>query len=297
MPPFGMRVEVLQDDTVRYVNQPIALVVAETLEAATEGATLLDPQYETEEARTGLENGERFDTESAGFGAPARKAYGDIEAGLAEAARVTEVEYVTPPQYHNAMEPHSIVAEWDGDRVTLDMPNQAMALSAASYAAYFGIPAENVLIRSPFLGGGFGSKAVLNGPQLLTILAARTLKRPVKLALARTQMFGPVGHRGGTWQKLRIGTDNDGRLTALHHHVLAETSTFDDFVEPSAGVSLTLYAAPAILTEHEGLRLNVGTPGPMRAPGAASGAAALEAAIVEAAEACGLDPRDFRRAN
>ncbi len=297
MPPFGMRVEVLQDDTVRYVNQPIALVVAETLEAATEGAVLLDPQYEAEGARTGLENGEQFDTKSAGFGAPARTAYGNIEAGLAEASRVTEVEYITPPQYHNAMEPHAVVAEWDGDRVTLDMPNQAMALSAASYAAYFGIPAENVLIRSPFLGGGFGSKAILNGPQLLTILAARMLKRPVKLALPRTQMFGPVGHRGGTWQKLRIGTDSDGRLTALHHHVLAETSTFDDFVEPSAGVSLTLYAAPAILTEHKGLRLNVGTPGPMRAPGAASGSAALEAAIDEAAEACGMDPLDFRLAN
>jgi len=297
MPPFGMRVEVLQDDTVRYVNQPVALVVAETLEAATEGAALLNPQYEIEEASTGLESGERFDAESAGFGAPARTAYGDIEAGLAEAARVTEVEYVTPPQYHNAMEPHSVVAEWDGDRVTLDMPNQAMALSAASYAAYFGIPAENVLIRSPFLGGGFGSKAILNGPQLLTILAARMLKRPVKLALPRTQMFGPVGHRGGTWQKLRIGTDSDGRLTALHHHVLAETSTFDDFVEPSAGVSLTLYAAPAILTEHEGLRLNVGTPGPMRAPGAASGSAAIEAAMDEAAEACGMDPLEFRLTN
>ena len=107
--------------------------------------------------------------------------------------------------------------QWNGDKVTLDMPNQALALSCASYAAYFGIPAENVLIRSPFLGGGFGSKAILNGPQILAILAARMLGRPVKLALTRSQMYGPVGHRGQTWQKLRIGTDTAGRLTALHH--------------------------------------------------------------------------------
>jgi xanthine dehydrogenase YagR molybdenum-binding subunit len=297
MPPFGFRVEVLQDDSVRYVNQPIALVVAETLEAATEGAALLNPRYEVDAPRTKLEGGERFAPAAVGVGAPPRSAHGDVETGLAAASQVTEADYITPSQSHNAMEPHAVVAQWDGDRVTLDMPNQAMALSCAAYAAYFGIPPENVLIRSPFLGGGVGSKAILNGPQILAILAARMLKRPVKLALTRAQMFGPVGHRGRTWQRLRLGMDGEGRLTALHHHAMAETSTFDDFIEPSANVSLPLYAAPAILAEHEGLRLNVGTPGPMRAPGAASGSAALESAIDEAAEACGMDPLEFRLAN
>jgi xanthine dehydrogenase YagR molybdenum-binding subunit len=297
MPPFGFRVEVLQNDSVRYVNQPIALVIAETLEAATEGAVLLNPQYEVDNARTGPESGERFDPTAVGVGSPARTAHGDVEAGLAAAAQVTEADYVTPSQYHNAMEPHAVLAQWDGDRVTLDMPNQALALSCASYAAYFGIPAENVLIRSPFLGGGFGSKAILNGPQILAILAARTLKRPVKLALTRAQMYGPVGHRGHTWQKLRIGTDPNGRLTALHHRALCATSSFDEFIEPSANTSLSLYASPAILAEHEGLRLDTGTPGPMRAPGEASGSAALEVAMDEAAEACGMDPLAFRLAN
>jgi xanthine dehydrogenase YagR molybdenum-binding subunit len=298
IPPFGFRVEVLQDDRVRYVNQPIALVVAETLEAATEAAALLDPQYEMiESARIGIDDGEHFSPPAIGVGAPPRTAYGDIEAGFAAADRVTEAEYITPAQYHNAMEPHAVVAQWDGDRVTLDMPNQALALSCAAYAAYFGIPPENVVIRSPFLGGGFGSKAILNGPQILAILAARLLKRPVKLALTRTQMYGPVGHRGHTWQKLRVGTAKDGRLTALHHHVVAATSSFDDFIEPAANASLPLYASPAILVEHEGLRLDFGTPGPMRAPGEASGSAALEVAIDEAAEACGMDPLAFRLAN
>ncbi len=297
MPGFGFRIEALQDDTVRYANQPIAMVIAETLEAATEGAALLNPQYDTDVARMTLESGERFEPAAVGVGGPPRTAHGDVEAGLASAARVMEAEYVTPPQYHNAMEPHAVVAQWDGDRVTLDMPNQALVLSCAAYAVYFGIPPENVLIRSPFLGGGFGSKAILNGPQILAILAARMLKRPVKLALTRAQMFGPVGHRGGTWQKLRLGTDGEGRLTAIHHRALSATSSFDDFLEPAANASLPLYSSPAILAEHAGLRLDTGTPGPMRAPGEASGSAALEVAMDEAAEACGMDPLDFRLKN
>ncbi|MFN3522596.1 MAG: xanthine dehydrogenase family protein molybdopterin-binding subunit [Phenylobacterium sp.] len=295
--PFGFRIEVLQDDKVRYVNQPIALVVAESLEAATEGAALLDPQYEAEPARAGLDDGERYGPAAVGVGAPPRTAYGDIEAGFAAAERIVEADYTTAAQYHNAMEPHAVVAEWDGDHVTLDMPNQALVMSREAYGVWFGVPAQNVLIRSPFLGGGFGSKAILNGPQILGILAARHLQRPVKLVLTRAQMYGPVGHRGATWQKLRFGMDGDGRLTALHHHSISATSSFDDFLEPAANASLHLYESPAILAETEGLRLDIGTPGPMRAPGEASGSAALEAALDEAAEACGMDPLEFRQAN
>ena len=294
---FGFRIEVLQDDTVRYVNQPIALVVAETLEAAIEGAALLDPRYEVEPARTGLDNGERYAPAGVGVGAPPRTAFGDIDAGFAAAEKIIQADYATPAQFHNAMEPHAVVAQWDGDRLTLDMPNQALVMSREAYAAWFGVPPENVLIRSPFLGGGFGSKAILNGPQILAILAARHLQRPVKLALSRAQMYGPVGHRGRTWQRLRLGLDGAGHLTALHHHSIAATSSFEDFLEPAANASLHAYASPAILAETEGLRLDIGTPGPMRAPGEASGSAALEAAIDEAAEACGMDPLDFRLAN
>jgi xanthine dehydrogenase YagR molybdenum-binding subunit len=297
MGPFGFRIEALQNDTVRYVNQPIALVIAETLEAATEGAALLNPQYQVDQARTGLEDGERFEPAGLAFGGPTRTAHGDIGAGFSAAAQITEADYATPPQYHNAMEPHAVVAQWDGDKLTLDMPNQAIVLSCAAYAASFGIPPENVLLRSPFIGGGFGSKAILNGPQILAILAARMLKRPVKLVLTRSQMYGPVGHRGQTWQKLRLGTDSEGRLTALHHRSISATSSFDDFLEPAANASLPLYASRSILVEHEGVRLDTGTPGPMRAPGEAPGSAALEVAMDEAAEACGLDPLEFRLRN
>ncbi len=294
---FGFRIEVLQDDTVRYVNQPIALVVAESLEAAIQGAALLNPQYEIDKARTGLENGVHYAPAAVGIGAPPRTSYGDIDAGFAAAQTIVETEVETPAQFHNAMEPHAVVAQWDGDHLTLDMPNQALVMSRDAYAVYFGVPPQNVLIRSPFLGGGFGSKAFLNGPQMLAILAARQLRRPVKYVLSRAQMYGPVGHRGRTWQKLRLGLDGEGHITAMHHHSIAATSSFEDFLEPAANASLHAYASPAILAETQGLRLDIGTPGPMRAPGEASGSAALEVAMDEAAEACGMDPLDFRIAN
>ncbi|WP_374471015.1 xanthine dehydrogenase family protein molybdopterin-binding subunit [Phenylobacterium sp.] len=295
--PFDFRIEALQDDTVRYVNQPIALVVAETLEAATEGAALLAPRYEAMPARTGADDGQLYEPESSGFGMPARTAYGDLEAALGASDQVVSVEVDTPTQFHNAMEPHAVVAAWDGDHLTLDMPSQALVMGRQLYAAYLGVPAENVLIRSPFLGGGFGSKGFLTGPQLLAILAARDLRRPVKLALTRAQMYGPVGHRGRTWQSLRLGLDAEGRLTALGHRSLSVTSSFEDFLEPAANASLHLYASPAIQAETTGLRLDIGTPGPMRAPGEASGSAALEIAIDAAAEACGMDPLEFRLRN
>ncbi len=294
---FSFRIEVLQDDTVRYAGQPIALVVGETLEAATEGARLLNPRYEAEPARTALDEGEPFAFEAAGFGLPADVEHGDVEAGHAAAGASIDVTYETAAQYHNAMETHAVVAAWDGDRLTLDMPSQALMLSCAGYAYFFGIPPENVTIRSPYLGGGFGSKAIPTGPQVLAMLAARMTGRPVKLMLTRQQMFGPVGHRGATRQRLRLGVNDRAELTVLDHEGLAETSTFDDFVEPAASASQGLYAAGALRSTHRAVRLDIGTPGPMRAPGEASGSAALECAMDEMAELAGIDPLEFRLRN
>ena len=152
-------------------------------------------------------------------------------------------------------------------------------------------------IRSPFLGGGFGSKGMISGPQVLGIMAARMVGKPVKLVLRREQMFGPVGHRAPTRQTLRIGTDNDGKLTALDHRTKTTSSTFDDFFEPASDASHTLYASPAIATSHEAVRLDTGTPLFMRAPGEATGSIALESAIDEMAHACGMDPLAFRLKN
>ncbi|MCQ0988785.1 xanthine dehydrogenase family protein molybdopterin-binding subunit [Jiella marina] len=294
---FSFRIEVLQDDTVRYAGQPIALVVGETLEAATEGARLLSPRYEVEPVRTSLDDNEAFGFEPAGFGLPAGAEHGDVEAGHAASAKSVDVTYETAAQYHNAMETHAVVASWDGDRLTLDMPSQALMMSCAGYANFFGIPPENVTLSSPYLGGGFGSKAFVTGPQVLAILAARMAGRPVKLMLTRQQMFGPVGHRGATRQRLRLGIDENAELTVIDHEGLAETSTFDDFVEPAANASQGLYAARALRSTHRAVRLDIGTPGPMRAPGEASGSAALECAIDELAELAGIDPLECRLRN
>ena len=295
--PFMFRFEALQNDLVRYANQPIAVVIAETLEAATEGAALLAPRYDAEPARTGLDSTESFVPAAVRLISPPEVRVGDVEAGLAAASTRIDATYETPAQYHNAMEPHAIVAAWEGDTLSIDMPTQGLALTQARIAGLFGLSPKSVQIRSPFLGGGFGSKGLLSGPTVLGILAARLVGRPVKLVLRRDQMYGPVGHRPPTRQRLRLGMDAEGRLTALSHHLKTVTSTFDDFVEPAAEASHALYASPAIATTHEVSRIDMGTPLFMRAPGEAPGSAALEIAIDEAAWACRMDPLDFRLKN
>ncbi len=295
--PFMFRLDLLQNDRVRYAGQPIAVVIAETLEVATEGATLLSPRYDAEPANVELDGGPTFVPPVIGPGYPSEAHHGDVEAGLAAARHRIEAVYETPAQYHNAMEPHAIVAEWDGNRLTVDTPSQGLAWAQERISGLLGIPPENIHIRSPFLGGGFGSKGLMSGPQVLGILAARLVGRPVKLVLRRDQMYGPVGHRAPTLQTIRLGVDDEGRLTAIHHHMRTATSTFDDFFEPAVQVSHALYASPAIATTAEAVRLDTGTPLFMRAPGEASGSIALESAMDEMALAAGMDPLDFRLRN
>ena len=295
--PFMFRLDVLQNDQVRYANQPIAVVIAETMEAATEGAALLSPRYDVLPARVGLDAGESFVPPAVGIGNPSEMRRGDVEAGLAAASRRIDATYETPTQYHNAMEPHAIVAAWDGDTLSIDTPSQGMAIAQGRLAGLFGISPDKIHIRSPYLGGGFGSKGLMSGPQVLGILAARLVGKPVKLVLRREHMYGPVGHRSASRQRLRIGLDGDGLLTAIDHHARIATSTFDDFFEPAADASHTLYASPAIATSHEAVRIDTGTPLFMRAPGEATGSIALESAIDEAAWACAMDPLAFRIKN
>jgi xanthine dehydrogenase YagR molybdenum-binding subunit len=295
--PFMFRLDLLQNDRVRYAGQPIAVVIAETLEAATEGASLLAPRYEVEPARVGLDAGETIILQAVGPGFPAQAHRGDVEAEFAAAKRTLMQTYETAAQYHNPMEPHAIVAAWEGDMLSLDTPSQGLAMAQGRLAGLFGMAPDKIHIRSPFLGGGFGSKGLLSGPQVLGAIAARAVGRPIKLVLRREQMFGPVGHRAPTRQTLRLGTDGDGALVALDHRTKTMSSTFDDFFEPASTTSQTLYASAAIATSHEGVRADIGTPLFMRAPGEAPGSIALESAIDEMALACGMDPLAFRLKN
>ena len=295
--PFMFRLDLLQNDGVRYANQPIAVVIAQTLEAATEGAALLSPRYDVEAPRVGLDANETFVPAVVGPGHPSAVHRGDVEAGLAAASKRIAAAYETSAQYHNAMEPHAIVAVWDGDILSIDTPSQGLAMAQGRLAGLFGIAPGKIHIRSPSLGGGFGSKGMISGPQVLGVMAARMVGKPVKLVLRREQMFGPVGHRAPTRQTLRIGADDGGKLTALDHQTKTASSTFDDFFEPASDASHTLYTSPAISTSHEAVRLDTGTPLFMRAPGEATGSIALESAIDEMAYACGIDPLAFRLAN
>jgi xanthine dehydrogenase YagR molybdenum-binding subunit len=294
---FTFRLDLLQSDRVRYANQPIAIVIAETLEAATEGAALLSPRYEIEPARVGLDAVESFVPAAVGPGFPAQMHRGDVEAGLAAATRKIAETYETPAQYHNPMEPHAIVAAWDGDRLSIDTPSQGLAIAQGRLAGLFGISPDNIHVRSPFLGGGFGCKGLISGPQVLGVIAARVVGKPVKLVLRREQMYGPVGHRAPTRQTLRLGADQEGKLIAIDHHTKTMSSTFDDFFESASDASHTPYASAAIATSHEAVRADIGTPMFMRAPGEATGSIALESAIDEMAQACGMDPLAFRLKN
>ena len=197
---------------VRYANQPIAVVIAETLEAATEGAALLAPRYEIEPARVGLDAGESFVPPVVGVGNPAEVQHGDVEAGLAAAATADRGDLrdaVAVSQSRWSRMRSSPPGTATGCRSTRRA--RAWRWRRARVAGLFGIPPDNIHIRSPFLGGGFGSKGLIAGPQVLGIMAARLVGRPVKLVLRREQMYGPVGHRAPTRQTLRIGADGDGR--------------------------------------------------------------------------------------
>ena len=295
--PFAFRFEALQNDRVRYANQPIAVVIAESLEAATEGAALLAPRYQAEPARIGLDTGEAYVPPVVGMGFPAESHHGDAAAALAGSDKRITATYETPAHYHNAMEPHAIVAEWQGDRLIIDTPTQGLVMMRARLAELFGIAPENILIRSPYLGGGFGGKGLMAGAQVLGILAAKLVDRPVKLVARREQLYGPFGHRSPTRQTLKLGANAEGQLSAIHHHARIATSSFEDFYEAAAHVTHTLYAAPAISTTYDAVRMDTGTPLFVRAPGIAPGSIALESAVDEMAEACGLDPLAFRVKN
>lgn len=295
--PFAFRVEAMQDSEVRYANQPIAVVIAQTLEAASEGAALLAPKYAAETPRMDLDSNDIFVPQAIGAGDPAREDKGDIEAGLTDADHRVEATYEMAAQYHNPLEPHCIVAEWRGDKLKLDVPSQAMTMMQGRLAGLFGIKPENVEISSPFLGGGFGSKALMMSPYVIAVMAARYVGRPVKLVCRREHMFGPFGHRGSTRQDFRLGARADGSLTAIAHHTRATSSTFDDFFEAAGLVARHLYASENIATSHDGVRLDIGTPGFMRAPGEAAGSVALESALDALAEQCGMDPLEFRLKN
>ncbi|MDF2692239.1 MAG: aldehyde oxidase and xanthine dehydrogenase, molybdopterin binding, partial [Labilithrix sp.] len=291
--------QALQDEEVRYDGQPVALVVAETLEQARQAAGLLAPAYQRVKPVIELEDElhTAYAPEVTARG-PTDTRHGDFDAAFAKAVVKVDQTYTMAPQNHNPMEPHATIAVWHGDdKVTLYDSTQGGFIVREKIARLFGIPIANVRVISHFLGGGFGGKGSPWSHVPLCVMAAKVVKRPVKLVITRQQMFQFVGHRPRTIQRVALGADRSGKLVALRHDSISWTSRFDEFVEPAATWARPVYACDDVTTTHRLVRLDVATPTFMRAPGAASGSFAVETAMDELAWALKMDPLDLRLVN
>ena len=297
-PPAGRALSLLQDDTVSYNHQPVAVVVATSLDQAKEAARKLSVRYVATDAVTDFDRA-KITAHNPGKvqRTEADTQRGDFAAGQRAASAKVDVRYTTPIEHHNPMEPHATVASWDGDKLTLHDSTQFVTGDAQSVAKALGLPPENVTVLCPFVGGGFGCKGSSWSHVTLAAMAAKQVGRPVKIVLDRTQMFGPVGNRPYTEQSLWLGADASGTLTAMHHGVISETSVIEDWTEPSALATRLLYACDNQTTTHRLAKMNVGTPTFMRAPGEASGTFAIEAAMDELAYALKMDPLQLRLKN
>ncbi|MBU8548314.1 xanthine dehydrogenase family protein molybdopterin-binding subunit [Streptomyces sp. Babs14] len=286
---------VFQDDRVPHVGWPVALVVAETPEQAREAAEALVVTYDDEPHDTVL-TADHPGAYPADGHMPAETEKGDLAASLAASAVVVDEEYTTPEEHHSMMEPHAATALWDGGRLEVIDSNQGATWVQTELAKMFSLDESAVRVRSEHIGGGFGSKG-LRAHQVSAVMAATVLQRPVRVVMTRRQMFSLAGHRSPTVQRVRLGADADGRLRALEHRSLNQTSTVYEFVEPGAGVARVMYDADAHRTANHVVRLDVPSPTFMRAPGEAPGSFAIESALDELAERCGVDPIELRLRN
>ena len=304
----------LSDLTIQHVGQHLAMVVADTLENATEAASTFAVDYEILPAQITAQE------VLAQPSAPDEKD-GQIRRGIYRpdhfvkleeeklqdqrgrpprpdvAANRVDAHYTTPMNAHYPIELSATIAQWDGDRLTVHDTTRWLAGERATLAAYLDMPEDRIRILSPLVGGAFGSKSFLWMHVVLCALAARAVGRPVKVVLTRDQMFTSTGHRPRTEQDVSLVADEDGRILSTEHHTLTETSTVAHFCEPAGLSSRFLYSSPHLAVSHRTARIHAPTPCFMRGPGEAPGLFALEVAIDELAERADLDPLDLRIRN
>ncbi|MFJ8251759.1 xanthine dehydrogenase family protein molybdopterin-binding subunit [Streptomyces sp. NPDC094466] len=286
---------VFQNDRVPFSGWPVALVVAETPEQAREAAEALVVTYDREPHDTALvadHPGARLADSQTSAGTENV----DLEERLAASAFVVDGRYTTPEGQHSMMEPHAATARWEGGRLEVVDSNQGAGWVQGELARMFSLDASSVRVRSEHIGGGFGSKG-LRAHQVSAVMAATALRRPVRVVLTRRQTFSLAGCRSPTIQRVRLGAAPDGRLLALEHLSLNQTSTVHEFVEAGAGVARVLYGAEAHRTANHVVRLDVPSPTWMRAPGQAPGSFAIETALDELATRAGVDPIELRLRN
>jgi xanthine dehydrogenase YagR molybdenum-binding subunit len=295
----AMRVPTLmQDDVVHYNGQPIGVVVADTFEHAMAATRAIVVHYAEAKPVLDIHTAPKNPPDSVRpLSGPRRDVRGDMSKGFADAQVTVDHTYTTPLENHNPMEVHSTIASWSGDELTLYDSTQGIFSVRNSVARTLGLPPEKVRVVAHFTGGGFGSKGGAWSHQAIAAMAAREVKRPVKLVLTRRQMFGPVGGRPMTIQRVALGAMRDGTLTAIRHTSTSNTSTLEDWVEPALMQTRMLYAVPNLETQYDLVKLNVGSPTFMRAPGESTGTFALESAMDELAYELQMDPVALRLKN
>ncbi len=300
-PQHGERLHVLQDDRVRFYGQPVAVVVAQTLDQAEHAACLLRIRYAEESPVSDpLDKRAQAVVPEAGREPgphSADRVRGDPEAAFAAAAVRIDAAYDAARENHLPIEPNATVAAWEGERLTLWSKSQFVVNEQAEIAAILGIPAENVHVVCPFIGGAFGTSLRTWPHVTLAAVAAREVGRPVKLVLSRRQTFHLTGHRPRTVQRVALSATPDGRLTGIVHEGTGETSRYEQFAEALTSVTPFLYSCPNVRTRYRLVPLDISTPTYMRAPGEATGVFALECAMDELAHALGMDPLELRRRN
>jgi xanthine dehydrogenase YagR molybdenum-binding subunit len=295
--PMQEQLAPLQSDEVHYDGQHLAVVIGTTFEAARAGATLLRIAYETRPASLDRDTAKTVEHPEQWFGNDAQPRRGDPERAYETSDVRVDATYATPIENHNPLEPSATVAEWrDGD-LTVHDATQWVLGTRAVLAKTFDMDEERVHVIAPYLGGGFGCKGFTWAHTVIAAMAAKLTGRAVKVVLSREQMFTSVGYRSDTQQRIRLGAGRDGRVHALLHDVLVESSRVGTFIETAGGVSEMLFDVPNVAITHRLARLDVPTPTAMRAPGEAPGSFALGSAMDELAYACGLDPLDLLRRN
>jgi xanthine dehydrogenase YagR molybdenum-binding subunit len=296
-PPAGRHITILQDANVHYNGQPIAVVVARSLDEAMQAARLLNITYAEDPALLDFMGSLQHARPPKNPGRGAKKVRGDFDAALSRATVTVDNTYITPLQNHNPMEPHATLAWWDGDKLTVYDSTQYITGDRATLANTFSLPPDNVHVMNPYVGGGFGSKGSTWSHVVLCAMAARIVQKPVQLALARPQMFGPVGGRPATVNHIRIAATSDGKITAIQHDAAMTASVMEDFVEPIILPARMLYSSDANSTSTAMVDMNIGVATYMRAPGESSGTAVFEIAMDELAEKLNIDPVQLRLIN
>jgi len=300
--PVGTAFRVFYDPLVYFDGQPVAMVVAGTREQAVHAASLVRVTYKQETHQT------NFDKNIGKAGVPLNvqrsknSPFQDYERGDAAAFNNAEVrieaEYTIPTQHHQPLEPHAIIAVWEAeDKLTVYDKNQGVKSAQGQLAQAFKLPRENVQVISKYIGGAFGSGIRVWPHTMAAVMAAKQLKRPVKLVLGREQMFTSVGYRPYTKQKISIAASKDGRLAGIVHEGTGQTSMYEEHLERTVLASRALYACPHVATRYRLLPLDVSTPTWMRGPGDATGMFALESAMDELAFTLKMDPLEFRLKN